>query len=403
MMLVVAFLLLAFQDGPSAAGVKALDQQNYPAAIASFTDALSKDPTDIFAQFNLALAYSGAGQTDRAVEAYRKTLALKPKLYEAELNLGIVLVQANRGAEAIEVLEDARSQKSAEFRPAFFLGEALSGAGQFDKAEAAYELATRLKPSDAAAEYGMGRAIARQGRLDDAAEHSRKAMAMDARYASGMVELGAAFEDHKQIDKAISIYQELPQVPAAQARLGALLVDQNRAKEAVATLEAAAEKAPTVANLSALVTAYVHAHEPQKALPLLEKLIASSPKDLDLILLRGRIYRDQRNFKEAATSFYAVTKLKPDSLEAWNEFSAMLISLEQYQAAIGALDRIRELKGERPPHLFFRAIILDKMKQQKPAVEAYKRFLETSQGQNPDQEFQARQRVRIIEHELNKR
>jgi hypothetical protein len=39
----------------------------------------------------------------------------------------------------------------------------------------------------------------------------------------------------------------------------------------------------------------------------------------------------------------------------------------------------------------------------KLALEAYLNFLATSQGKFPDQEFQARQRARIIEKELSKR
>jgi hypothetical protein len=39
----------------------------------------------------------------------------------------------------------------------------------------------------------------------------------------------------------------------------------------------------------------------------------------------------------------------------------------------------------------------------KPALEAYQRFLSMSQGKNPDQEFQARQRARILQRELEKR
>ena len=50
-----------------------------------------------------------------------------------------------------------------------------------------------------------------------------------------------------------------------------------------------------------------------------------------------------------------------------------------------------------------RAIILDKARQLKPALEAYRQFLSLSQDKNPDQEFQARQRARIIQRELDKR
>ena len=50
-----------------------------------------------------------------------------------------------------------------------------------------------------------------------------------------------------------------------------------------------------------------------------------------------------------------------------------------------------------------RAIMLDKTKQFKPALENYQQFLATAAGKYPDEEFQARQRVRIIEKELSKK
>jgi hypothetical protein len=43
------------------------------------------------------------------------------------------------------------------------------------------------------------------------------------------------------------------------------------------------------------------------------------------------------------------------------------------------------------------------MKQLKPALEAYRRFLDLSQGKNEIQEWQARQRAKLIERELEKR
>jgi hypothetical protein len=39
----------------------------------------------------------------------------------------------------------------------------------------------------------------------------------------------------------------------------------------------------------------------------------------------------------------------------------------------------------------------------KPAKAAYEQFLSASQGKNPNQEFQARQRVRILQREIDKR
>ena len=73
---------------------------------------------------------------------------------------------------------------------------------------------------------------------------------------------------------------------------------------------------------------------------------------------------------------------------------------EDYANALGALDRLAALHAEKPGHVFFRAIVLDKIRQQKPALESYQRFLAMSKGENPNEEFQARQRIKILEREI---
>jgi tetratricopeptide (TPR) repeat protein len=116
----------------------------------------------------------------------------------------------------------------------------------------------------------------------------------------------------------------------------------------------------------------------------------------------GRTLRDLRKFSAAAAEFWRVAKAKPESAEAWSELAGMLILLDNYPQALAALDRVRALGAETSAHYFFRAIILDKMRQLEPALESYEKFLATSRGKSPNEEFQARQRVRIIKKELNR-
>jgi len=70
---------------------------------------------------------------------------------------------------------------------------------------------------------------------------------------------------------------------------------------------------------------------------------------------------------------------------------------------LAALDQVKALGGETSAHMYLRAIILDKLKQLKPALAAYESFLATSGGKYPDEEFKARQRARIIKQELSRR
>ena len=79
-----------------------------------------------------------------------------------------------------------------------------------------------------------------------------------------------------------------------------------------------------------------------------------------------------------------------------------LVMAEEYPSALGALDRLAALHAEKPGHVYLRAIVLDKIKQRKPALESYERFLSMSNGQSPDEEFKSRQRIRILQKELNR-
>ncbi|MEO8127921.1 MAG: tetratricopeptide repeat protein, partial [Bryobacteraceae bacterium] len=130
---VVAFFLLQKPD-PQADGLKALEEQRYPAAVDSFTKAVAADAKDYGAHFHLALSYSLVNRDDDAVLEYKKVLELKPELYEAELNLGIILLRQKRAADAVPYLEAAAKKKPTVYRPVFFAAEALSEASQPDKA-----------------------------------------------------------------------------------------------------------------------------------------------------------------------------------------------------------------------------------------------------------------------------
>jgi hypothetical protein len=64
---------------------------------------------------------------------------------------------------------------------------------------------------------------------------------------------------------------------------------------------------------------------------------------------------------------------------------------------------VRALGGETEGHHYLRAIVLDHLKDVKGALAAYQQFLAASQGKHPNEEFKARQRVRILQKELSRR
>lgn len=398
-----AFQNAALQNNFYEQGMKALDARHYQEAVDDFRNAIAAEPRDYALHFNLALAYSLLGSDPEAIAEYRKTLDLKPDVYQAELNLSILLLRDGRPGEAMPYLTAAVANKPREFRPRYYLAEALAQTGEPQRAAESYKMALEIDPKSAAAEAGLARVLAKQKNVADAAAHFRKAAELDPAYREALLELASLYEDAGQLDDAISIYNQFPDNPAAQEREGALLLKTGKGAEAVAHLEDAVSKSPSTANRAALATAYLRNNQADKAFPLITQLLQAQPDDYELRMVYGRMLRDQRKLKEAAQEFYRATRLKPDSAEAWSEMAGVLVVAEDYPNAIAALDKLAALHAEKPGHVFLRAIVMDRLKQIQPALESYRRFLQMSQGQLPDEEFKARQRARILQRELDKR
>jgi tetratricopeptide (TPR) repeat protein len=398
-----AVLLLLQGVDFNAEGRKALEAQQYEAAARAFAQAIQADPNDFTAHFHLALADSFLNRDAEGIAEYQKVLALKPGLYEAELNLGILLVRQKQAAAAAPYLQQAAEQRPKEFRPRVYLADALLSTGDLVKAEEAYRAALEINPKSAAAELGLSRSLARQTRLPEAAAHFQKAAELDPAYKDALLELAGLYEQNKMTAEAIELYKQFPDNVAAQERMANLMLDARRYQEAIPRLEAAIEKDPTPANRLALGAAYLFNKQYDKALPLLDQSVAERPADYDLRMMFGRALRDDKKYKDAAQQFLQAGRLKPDSREAWNELAGMLYLLEAYPQSLAALDKARQLGDNTPANYYFHAITQDKLHDLKPALENYEKFLELSQGKNPDEEFKARQRARIIKRELTKR
>jgi tetratricopeptide (TPR) repeat protein len=400
---ILVFAFLQAANDPMAEGMKALEANRFDDAAVSFQQAVAKDPKDYAAHFHLALSYSMIRKDADAAAEYRKTLELKPGLYEAQLNLGIVLVRSKSFADAVPLLAAASEQKPKEFRPQYYWGEALLGAEDFAKAEGVFETAAGLDAKSAAAELGWAKALVGEKKLADAAPHFHKAADLDPHYRDVLLELAADYEKAGQPGDSIEIYKQFPENAGAQERMGELLLESKRFADAIPGLEKAVTASPTSANRLALATAYGLNKQFDKELEQLQKVVAAEPQNYQLRMRFGRALRDQKQLAPAEAQFLAAAKLKPDSVEAWNELAGIAIPMEDYATGLGALDRVKALGKETPGDRFLRAITLDKLKQRKPALEAYQEFLNTSEGKFPDQEFQARQRVRILKKELGQR
>lgn len=383
-------------------GLEALDHGDFTQAQAAFSQLVAADPKDYASLFNLALAEGGLKRDADAIGHYREVLALKPGLYEAELNLGILLLRQHDEAGAIAQLEDAAKQKPNVARPQRFLAEALLGQGNYPAAEAAFESALKLDPKMSVAELGLGQALMHQGKLEEAVPHYKQAVALDPANKSFLLEIAEALLKSNQQIQAVDLLSQFPDDAGAREALGNAYLEMNRPGDAVTQFEAATRISPTPANQVALASAYLKNNQADLAQPILEKALAQNPNDFELRMVVARLHRDRKEYPMAANMFVAAANLKPDSAKAWNEAATAYMMANEFPEALAAMDKVRALNAETDGDFYFRAMALDKLHQVKPALAAYQRFLQVSQGKYPDQEFIARQRSRILEKEANR-
>ncbi|MFN9919952.1 MAG: tetratricopeptide repeat protein [Acidobacteriota bacterium] len=396
---------LALQT-PAEDGIKALDSGKPAEAEALFLKALAADPNDFSLHFNLAFAQSQLNKDNEAIASYRKVLTLKPGLYEAQLNLGILLLRQKLYADAAPVLSAAAATKPNEYRPNYYLGDALLNLNRGAESEKAFRKALEINPKSAEAAQGVGMALLNQGKTAAGAPFIEQAVQLDPSFEQALLHLATVHEADKNFDAAIALYRRFPNDPAARERLGDLLLKSGKAASAIPELEAAAKSSPTVANYTALATAYLQAGQPGKCQAPIDAALRLEPNNGELRLLYGRLLREMRQFDLAANQFALAVKLSPNSPEAWSDLATATVLMERYDVALTALERLRQLNAEKPGHLYLRAITLDKVKQNRQgaraALTAYQDFLNVAGGKFPDEEFKARQRLKILEREVNR-
>src|SRR6185436_17264373 len=77
----------------------------------------------------------------------------------------------------------------------------------------------------------------------------------------------------------------------------------------------------------------------QQAMERVNKLLASKPRDARARFLKGLIYAEQGNTKDATDVFLALTKDFPDLPEPYNNLAVIYAAQGQYDKARGALEQ----------------------------------------------------------------
>ena len=386
---------------------EALNRKDMPAAVQALQAVVKVQPDNGAAWFNLGYAYSGLHQDEEAVQAYQKTLELQPDLFEAHLNLGILFTQMKRVQEAVEELNKAVALKPEHPRAHLYDGRALAAAGQSEAAEKQFQEALRLDPTLAIAWFDLGQSRLNRQDPDDALEAFRKAAELDPKLPQAKLGAALALEALSRSPEAIPLMEQYlaaqPDDLETRFHLAKLYLQQNKNEQALENLQIVYHARPETPRIAAAlgdVCALL------KKFPESEKYyreaLARTPNEPALHRALGQSLLDEEKFPEAEAEFRASLKLAPRSREAAKGLATSLYLQKKYPEAVPVLEALIRAPDVPVGTFFILATCYDHLHIVNKAFEYYTRFLELSHDQSPDQEWQARQRAKLLRRELGK-
>ena len=364
-------------------------------------DVVTRHPENPQAWFDLGFAQSHLKKASEAIAAYHRAVDLTPKWFEANLNLGLAFATSGNNTEAEAALKNAVTLKpstggdQALAKAWSALAEVLEQS-QPDEALADYQKATALDPRDAASSEAMGRLLEARGKTADAEQQYLRAVSLGSSRA--LERLISLYLKEKRLPEAETwlrkYLQTYPQNGAAQAQLGKVLAAEGKTQEAIAALERSTRD-PVITRELALL--YLENKEYEQAVQLLRHLVQESPNDAELHWNYGEALLQQHTYAEAEQQLMQALRLNGGLKEAYAELAYAAERNKHYQLAIGALDARARYLPENAATYWLRAISYDSLRVNKRAIENYKLFLTASAGKSPDQEFQARHRLKALE------
>jgi Flp pilus assembly protein TadD len=381
-----------------------VDANNFEAAITPLQKLIAEKPEIAFAHFQLGYAYTALKRWDAARAEYERAIALDAKMPEAYLNLGILLLDKQEYAAAIAPLSKAVELLPAQSRPRALLAVAQDRSGDQEGAARSFEGVLHLDPNDLTANDYLGDLALRRGNPTEAETRFRRALEIRPEAPEALQGLAQSLEAQNKPEAEAAYRNYLTVMPGdsgTRTRLIHLLVNAQEYETALAELDRAdAGKSPSLDSLRLRADIQIAQNKLADAVATLQQAITLAPRDAQLIGGLGRVYLQKRDFPSAEKELKTALQLDRNNLAYWKDLSSTYYLSGNYPATLATLDVIAKAEPPTSGAWFIRALCYDKLRQFKPALEAYDRFLTLEDGKTSDQIWQAQQRSKVLKHML---
>lgn len=381
-------------------------KSEWKAAEAKLASWLTAHPDDARALFDAGYTADAQNKLDDSAEFYRRAVKADPKSFESQISLGLVLARQGKLDEARPELEAATALDPEDAGPAV-KARAWRALAQIDRAKdpaaASNDLLEALKLSpETPHDTLLAAELAEATKQLDAAEAAyRRVLAKYANNAEANAGLGHVLIARKQYPEAETLLrgalEKLPDDPTLTAELATVLAAQDKA-EALPLLEKLHEAHPKDENVTRMLAEVLEeAGDASGSDHYYAELLAAHPSDPGLLISHGENLIRQLKYSDAFRAFAKATELDPKDGDGWSGLAFAASKTEQPSVALHALTVRSKILPENPSTYFLWATSYDMLRDRPAAITYYHHFLDAAAGKFPDQEWQARQRLLVLE------
>lgn len=252
------------------------------------------------------------GQLARAVEEFKKVLALDPNLVEAEVNLGLTYQSLFEYDSALRYLTNALRKRPNLLGPIVIVGMDYLKIGSPEKAIPFLQHALKLDPSNGEAHQALASAYLGKDDFGSAAEEFRKIAALDSDKSEASFKLGHEYLDlsARLAFRGARLYRESAW---GHRFLGDLLFQRDRWEDAVKEYK---------------------------------KALSADPHQSGLHTSMGQTRLHAGKLDDAEKEFHLELQLDPSNELAWIDLASLQLAKGQAAAALESAAKVWEISPE---------------------------------------------------------
>src|SRR6266849_2783299 len=319
LLLLVTFKCPAQADREYTLGIAAFRAGDYASAADLFAKADSAAPGTTDALIHQAKSLVHLQDFAAAEGALRRYIALHAGSDEALYLLGFVLHRENKVSESLEIYTKAAALRTPTGEDFKIVGLDYVLLSDYANAIKWLEKAVELDPKNKEAWYYLGRAYYTRGLLPESRRAFLTVLDLDWHDARAENNLGLILESEAKPNEALEAYRKAIEWQEGSPHrseqpylnLGSLLLELDRAGEAIALLEKAVELGPDNGSCHLkLGTAYLRTNQLPEAQRQLEKAERLDPENAAIHYQLGKFYKQTHQMDKARTEFQRTEELQ---------------------------------------------------------------------------------------------